>query len=190
MWPHRWPDRKCRSILSARIQQGHDQVAASARKSKVRSALNDVALNLGGPGPTEVRHGFELIDLGEAQAPFQSAVSTFVGFGLHHVFENLARRPPLLRHTQSAIASRTASRRSPHGCMLLRRRADLPLAGRSRPQRGSGGQFEASRTSPWLRSPPTQPRGVISRGIGLARIPAATRKEISGFFLQKENTVH
>src|SRR5260370_15612154 len=59
------------------------------------SPSNDVAFDLGGPGPVEVGHGFELLDLGKAQPPFQTAVGAFGGLGLRQMFQNLARRPAL-----------------------------------------------------------------------------------------------
>ena len=68
---------------------------ASREKVQRQGAFDDIAFDLGGPGPVEVGHGFELLDAGEAQAPFQTAVGAFGDFGLCQMFQDLARRPAL-----------------------------------------------------------------------------------------------
>ena len=66
---------------------------ASRKKVQRQRAFDDIAFDLGGPGPVEIGHGLEALDAGEAQAPFQAAAGAFGDFGLGQLFEDLVRRP-------------------------------------------------------------------------------------------------
>ena len=81
--------------LAQTVGADQDQVAGFGEKVQRQRPFNDVAFDLGGPGPVVVGHGLKLLDLGEAQPPFQTAVGAFGGFGLRQMFQNLARRPAL-----------------------------------------------------------------------------------------------
>ena len=62
----------------------------------MRAPLDDIAFDVRGPGPFEVGHGFELLDLGGAQAALEAAVGTLGDFDLRQLFQQLTRRPALL----------------------------------------------------------------------------------------------
>ena len=51
----------------------HDEVAGFAKKIKRQRAFNDVALDLGGPGPIEVGHGLEAFDPADPQTALKAA---------------------------------------------------------------------------------------------------------------------
>ena len=82
-------------VLPSPLRADQDQVAGLGEEVQRQRAFDDIAFDLGGPRPIEVGHGFELLDLGKAQPPFQAAVGAFGGFGLRQMFQNLARRPAL-----------------------------------------------------------------------------------------------
>lgn len=70
------------------------KVRASER-NPTSGPFHDVAFDLGGPGPAEVSHRPNLLDLGKAQAPFQIAMGVLGTLGLTQMFQNLVRRPAL-----------------------------------------------------------------------------------------------
>ena len=55
----------------------------------MKRALDDVAFDLGGPGPIEVGHGLESLDAADPQPAFQAAARAFGGFCLGDFFEDL-----------------------------------------------------------------------------------------------------
>src|SRR6516225_4699685 len=79
--------------LPQAIRPKQHQIAPFREEVQSERALDDVAFDLGGPVPLEVGHWLELLDAGEAQAPFQAAPRVLVDFGLRQVFQHLARRP-------------------------------------------------------------------------------------------------
>jgi hypothetical protein len=81
--------------LAQPVGAHQDQVAGLREEVQRQSTFNDIAFDLAGPGPVEVGHGLKLLDLGEAQPPFQTAVGAFGSLGLSQMFQNLARRPAL-----------------------------------------------------------------------------------------------
>ena len=58
------------------------RLRASRKKVQRQRAFDDVAFDLGGPGPIEVGHGLEALDAAEAQTPLQAAARAFGGFCL------------------------------------------------------------------------------------------------------------
>ena len=79
--------------LAQAVAAHQDEVAGFVQKVQRQRALDDVAFDLGGPGPIEIGHGFEAFDAAEAQAPLQAAAGAFGDFGLGQLFEDLMRRP-------------------------------------------------------------------------------------------------
>ena len=79
--------------LAQAICTDKNQVSALGQKVQRQSALNDVAFDLLGPGPVEVGHGLELLNLRHPQPAFQTAMSAFGGLGLRQLLQDLARRP-------------------------------------------------------------------------------------------------
>ena len=59
------------------VATDQDQVAGFGEEVQGESAFDNVALDLGGPGPIEVGHGLKLLDLGDAEPPLQAAVRAF-----------------------------------------------------------------------------------------------------------------
>ena len=51
----------------------HDEVARFAKKVECQRALDNVALDLGGPGPIEIGHGLEAFDSADPQTALQTA---------------------------------------------------------------------------------------------------------------------
>ena len=70
-----------------------NEIAGFAEKVERQSAFDDIAFDLGGPGPIEVGHGLEAFDAADAQAPFQTAARAFGGFCLRELFEDLRAGP-------------------------------------------------------------------------------------------------
>ena len=71
------------------VAADQDEVAGLGKKVQRQSALDDIAFDLGGPGPIEVGHGLESLDAAEPQAPLQAAARAFGDFGLGQLFEDL-----------------------------------------------------------------------------------------------------
>ena len=75
------------------VAADQDQVAGFGEEVQREGAFDNVAFDLGGPGPIEVGHGLELLDADDAQAALQAAVRALGGFGLRQLFQHLARGP-------------------------------------------------------------------------------------------------
>ena len=89
--------------LAQTVAADQDEVAGFGKKVQRQSALDDVAFDLGGPGPIEVGHGFESLDAGRPQSPFQTAARAFGGFCLGELFEDLMRGPASLGGTRQEV---------------------------------------------------------------------------------------
>ena len=100
-----------RPLLPTRIR-----LRASRQEVQRQCPFDHIAFDLGGPGPVEVGHGLELLDLADAQPPFQTAVGAFGGLGLRQMFQDLARGPALFggaRQKVVQLRGQGASRSAP-----------------------------------------------------------------------------
>ena len=75
--------------LAQTVPADQDEIARFSQKIQSKCAFNEVAFDLGGPGPIEVGHRFEALNAAETQSPLQAAARTFGGFGLGEFFEDL-----------------------------------------------------------------------------------------------------
>ena len=82
--------------LAQAIGANQDEVAGLGEEVQRKRPFDDIAFDARGPGPVEVGHGLELLDLGGAQAALETAVSALGNFDLRQMIEQLARRPALL----------------------------------------------------------------------------------------------
>ena len=69
------------------------RLRVSPKKIQRQRAFDDVAFDLGGPGPIEVGHGLEAFDAADPQAALQAAARAFGGFCLGEFFEDLMSGP-------------------------------------------------------------------------------------------------
>ena len=75
--------------LAQTVAAHQDEIAGFAQKIQRQRAFDDVAFDLGGPGPIEVGHGLESLDAADPQPPLQAAARAFGGFCLGEFFEDL-----------------------------------------------------------------------------------------------------
>src|SRR5271156_3380752 len=75
--------------LAQTVAAYQDEIACFAKKIQGQRALDDIAFDLGGPGPIEVRHGLESLDATDPQPPLQATARAFGGFCLGEFFEDL-----------------------------------------------------------------------------------------------------
>ena len=78
--------------LAQAVAAHQNEIAGFAKKIQRQRAFDDVAFDLGGPGPIEVCHGLEALDAADAQAPLQAPARTFGGLCLGEFFEDLMGR--------------------------------------------------------------------------------------------------
>ncbi len=73
---------------------GHqNEVAVLAQEVELQSGLDRLAIDLLGPAPVEVGHGFEAADLAAGQAPFQASPGAFRVLGFRDVLQELGGTP-------------------------------------------------------------------------------------------------
>ena len=89
--------------LAQTIAAHQDEIACLAKKIERQRALDDIAFDLGGPGPIEVGHGLESLDAADPQPPFQTAARAFGGFSLGEFFEDLMSGAAGLRDTREEV---------------------------------------------------------------------------------------
>ena len=85
------------------VAADQNEISAFGKEVQRQSALDDVAFDLGGPGPFEVGDGFESLDAGQTQPPFQTAARTLGDFRQSELFEDLVRRPASFGGTRQKI---------------------------------------------------------------------------------------
>src|SRR5271163_2292774 len=89
--------------LAQTVAAHQDEIACLAKKIQGQRALDDVAFDLGGPGPIEVGHGLESLDAADPQTPLQAAARAFGGFRLGEFFEDLMSRAAGLSDTRDEV---------------------------------------------------------------------------------------
>src|SRR5580692_12201875 len=89
--------------LAQTVAAHQDEIACFTKKLQGQRALDDVAFDLGGPGPIEVGHGLESLDAADPQAPLQAAARAFGSFRLSEFFENLASRAARLGDARDEV---------------------------------------------------------------------------------------
>jgi hypothetical protein len=81
--------------LAQPVGTHQDQVAGLGEEVQRQRAFNDIAFDLGGPGPIEIGHGLKLLDLRKAQPPFQTAVGAIGNLGLRQMIRHARPAPTL-----------------------------------------------------------------------------------------------
>ena len=76
-------------VLPKPLRPTRTRLRASRKKVQRQRALDDVAFDLGGPGPIEVGHGLEAFDAADPQAALQAAARAFGDFRFDQLFEDL-----------------------------------------------------------------------------------------------------
>jgi hypothetical protein len=79
--------------LAQAVAADQNEISAFGKEVQCQSSFNDITFDFGGPGPFEVGDGFESLDAGQAQPPFQTAARALGDFRLSELFEDLERRP-------------------------------------------------------------------------------------------------
>ena len=79
------------------VASDQDEIAGFGHKIQRQGTFNDVAFDPGRPRPFEIGHGLEALNTGEPKTALEAAARAFGDLLLHHVLENLMRRPAVLR---------------------------------------------------------------------------------------------
>src|SRR6266568_7387301 len=75
--------------LAQTVAAYQDEVAGFPKKIQRQRTFDDVAFDLGWPGPIEVGHGLESFDAADPEPALQAATRAFGGFCLGEFFEDL-----------------------------------------------------------------------------------------------------
>ena len=89
--------------LAQTVAAHQDEIACFSKKVQRQRAFDDIAFDLGGPGPIEVDHGLESLDATDPQPPLQAAARAFGSFCLDEFFEDLMRGPAGLGGTRDEV---------------------------------------------------------------------------------------
>jgi hypothetical protein len=71
--------------LAQTVCADQDQIAGLGEEVQCERPLDDIAFDALGPGPFEVGHGLEPLDLGGAQAAFKTAVCALGSLDARHL---------------------------------------------------------------------------------------------------------
>jgi len=81
--------------LAQAVGADQDEIAGLGEEFQGERPLDDITFDTRRPGPFEVGHGFELLDLGGAQAALKATVRALGDFDLRQMIEQLTWRPAL-----------------------------------------------------------------------------------------------
>src|SRR5882762_6535424 len=89
--------------LAQTVAAHQNEIACLAQNVERQRALDDIAFDLGGPGPIEVGDGLEALDATDPQTPLQTSARAFGGFRLGEFFENLMSGAAGLSDTRDEV---------------------------------------------------------------------------------------